>query len=127
MRRRRKAEPGAGAGLGPNLLDMVPVRRAAWEQDDQGLITLLRERPRVRGPRSLGRWVSFMLAPARIRLDDVGSWTWLHLDGRGDVRELASELRAEFGDQVEPVHERLGQLIRILRREGFIGYAEPSL
>jgi hypothetical protein len=31
-------------------------------------------------------------------------------------------MRAEFGERVEPVEERLGHLIRVMRREGFIGY-----
>lgn len=109
---------------GPNLLDLTPRREVAWEQGEDGSVTLVRERPRVRSPRSLGRWVSFMMAPPRIRLDDVGSYTWLRMDGATDVRELAEMVRTEFGDRVEPVGQRLGQLVRVLRRERFVSYAE---
>lgn len=113
-----------GSARGPNLLDLTPRREVEWEVAADGFITLVRERPRVRGPSSLGRWISFMLAPPRIRLDDVGSFVWLHLDGGTDVRELAELVRAEFGDRVEPVGQRLGQLIRLLRRERFVSYTE---
>lgn len=122
-RRRSNAEAGAPE-QGPNLLDMTPVREARWEEDDEGVVTLLRDRPRVRGPRSFARWVSFMLAPPRIRLDDVGSYAWLRMNGTTDVRGLAELIRSEFGDRVEPVSQRLGHLVRVLRRERFVHYAE---
>ena len=103
---------------------MTPVRDVRWEEDGEGAVTLVRDRPRVRGPRSLARWVSFMLAPPRIRLDDVGSYAWLRMNGPTDVRGLAELVRAEFGDRVEPVSQRLGHLVRLLRRERFVHYAE---
>lgn len=121
MIRRAKS---AARGRGPNLLDMKPVREVPWIEDADGLVTLLRDRPRVRSVRSLGRWISYMLAPPRIRLDDVGSFAWLRMDGSTSVRGLAAAVRSEFGDRVEPVSQRLGHLVRLLRRERFIGYVE---
>ena len=120
---RRTAE-GREDPRGPNLLDLTPCRQVDWEQDDEGLVTLVRERPRVRSPRTLGRWLSFMMAPPRIRLDDVGSYVWLRMDGSTDVRGLVALIREEFGERVEPVNLRLGQLIRLLRRERFVSYSE---
>jgi len=111
---------------GPNLLDMTPRREVEWEEDAEGRVTLVRERPAIRGPRSLGLWLSFMMAPPRIRLDEVGSFVWLHMSGSRDVRELALLVRAEFGDRVEPVNSRLGQLIRLLKRERFVSYVEAQ-
>lgn len=120
----RRAAGRRGALAGPNLLDLTPRREVGWEEDEEGIVTLVRERPRVRSPRSLGRWVSFMMAPPRIRLDEVGSFAWLRMDGGTDVRGLVDLVRAEFGDRVEPVGHRLGQLIRLLRRERFVTYVE---
>jgi hypothetical protein len=101
---------------------MTPVREVEWEEDDAGIITLVRQRPAIRGPRSMSRWVSYMMAPPRIRLDDVGSYAWLRIDGRTDVRGLAAQVREEYGDRAEPVSQRLGQLIRLLHRERFVSY-----
>ena len=124
MIRRRWSEGDAGTRTGPNLLDMTPVREVEWEEDEGGVVTLLRSRPRVRGPRSMGRWVSFMLAPPRIRLDEVGSFAWLRMSGTINVGELAALVRNEFGDRVDPVNQRLGHLVRLLKRERFVSYAE---
>jgi len=46
------------------------------------------------------------------------------MDGETNVRGLADLVRADFGDRVEPVGQRLGQLIRLLRREHFVTYVE---
>jgi hypothetical protein len=124
--RRGRSKRGADPRAGPNLLHMIPVREVEWEEDDTGVVTLVRRRPRVGGPRSMGRWVSFMLAPPRIRLDEVGSFAWLRMSGSIDVGDLAALVREEFGDRVEPVNQRLGHLVRLLKRERFVSYVEPK-
>ena len=124
--RRARSERHDGTRAGQNLLDMTPLRVVEWEEDERGGVTLVRRRPRVRGPRSMGGWVSFMLAPPRIRLDEVGSFAWLRMNGNVDVGELAALVREEFGDRVEPVNHRLGHLVRLLKRERFVSYVEPK-
>ncbi|MCL7961135.1 MAG: PqqD family protein [marine benthic group bacterium] len=121
---RRGARRDRDARIGPNLLDMTPVREVEWEEDESGVVTLVRSRPRVRGPRSVGRWVSFMLAPPRIRLDEVGSFAWLRMSGTIKVGDLAALVREEFGERVDPVNQRLGHLVRLLKRERFVSYLE---
>ena len=109
---------------GPNLLDFTPRREVRWEEREDGLVTLVREKPVVRDLRSFRRWWSFMMAPPRIRLDEVGSFAWLNMDGDVDVRELAQRVRNEFGESAEPVAQRLGQFVRLLKRERFVTYVE---
>ena len=121
---RRGSPRDTGARIGPNLLDMTPVREVEWEEDESGVVTLVRSRPRVRGPRSMGRWVSFMLAPPRIRLDAVGSVAWLRMSGTLKVGDLAALVREDFGERVDPVNQRLGHLVRLLKRERFVSYLE---
>jgi hypothetical protein len=67
------------------------------------------------------------MGPSRVRLDDVGSCAWRHIDGETDVRTLCHLLREEFGDRVEPVHERLGQWVRILKRERLVRYRASEM
>ena len=87
-------------------------------------MVLVRERPRVRGPRSLGRWLSYMMAPPRIRLDELGSFAWLALDGNTTVGTIAETVRERFGEAAEPAEQRLGQFVHILRRERLVSYPE---
>jgi hypothetical protein len=66
----------------------------------------------------------YLLAAQRLRLDQMGSASWLLLDGEHSVAEVAAMLRERFGEDVEPVEERLGHLVRVLRREGLVVYPE---
>lgn len=104
-----------------NLVEVAPVRLAAWEDGPRGRVVVVRPRPRP-GPDAWRRWGFYLLGARRIRLDDVGSAAWRLMDGRHTVGDLADRLRALFGGRVEPVEERLGRLVRILKREGLVGY-----
>ncbi len=76
-------------------------------------------RPWFRAPL---RWITFLMSTRRIRLDSTGSLAWTRLDGRRSVAELATELRAELGAEIEPAEERLGLLIRQLRSQDLVSY-----
>ncbi len=103
-----------------NLLDLVPVRLADWREAGDRVV-LLRPKP----PSPLKRpfeWLAQTLAPRRLRLDEIGSYMWKQLEGGKTAGQIAQAVRQEFDDAVEPVEERLGVMLRTLRREGLIGY-----
>jgi hypothetical protein len=66
--------------------------------------------------------LSYNMAPRRLRLDDIGSYAWKRFDGRLTVREVAGEVRSRFGHSAEPVEQRLGEFVRLLRRGGLLAY-----
>lgn len=43
----------------------------------------------------------------RIELDEMGVYTWELCDGRRTVREIGKALKARFGEDAEPLYERL--------------------
>jgi len=105
---------------GVNLLELAPVRLAAWEESGDDRVVVMRPPPAARGLAGLfirfGNW----LAPPRLRLDPIGSRAWRALDGARTVASVAAELRERFGEAAEPAEERLGKLLRLLRRDGFL-------
>ena len=117
MRRRQGADPLAEV----NLLDLAPVRLAAWSEVE-GRVVLERPRPGGRGLRRLGGWLAHHMSSRRVRLDSIGSAAWRGFDGRTTVGEVARLLRQELGEAAEPAEERLGHFVRVLRREGFLAY-----
>lgn len=117
----RKKESKEEELKGVNLLGLAPRRVADWEEVD-GRVVVLRPEPRDRGPRGwLDRFFHKMSAH-RIRLDEVGSFAWKELDGEQTVGEVVDLLRGEFGSRVDPVEERLGHMVWIMRKEGFLAY-----
>ena len=104
-----------------NLLELAPVACAEWREADGGQVVVERPRP-ASFWRSPVEWFTAGLAAKRIRLDRFGSFAWCRFDGKKTVAEIAREMREEFGDEVEPIEERLGLLIRMLRRERLLAY-----
>jgi hypothetical protein len=93
-------------------------------------VTLLRPRPLAAGLGGVFLRLSSWLAPPRLRLDPIGSQAWRALDGTHSVGLVAMGLRERFGEAAEPVEERLGKLLRLLRRDGFLAlppYDEVSV
>ena len=54
----------------------------------------------------------------------MGGFVWLCLDGDRTVEEVGELMREEFGERVEPVAERLGHFVWIMRKEGFLIYPD---
>lgn len=104
-----------------NLLELAPVRTADWEEIE-GRIVVLRPTPWRHGLGGLLDRFFYLMAAKRIKLDEIGSMAWRLLDGNRTVAEVARSLEVEFGDKVVPVDERLGYLVRVLRREELVGY-----
>lgn len=110
-----------GAELeGVNLLEVAPVRAADWSE--AGGRVVLELRAPASPWRAPLRWLGYLLSTKSIRLDEAGSLAWRLLDGRRTVREVAVAMRSELGDAVEPAEERLGTLVRMLRRGGMLSY-----
>ncbi len=104
-----------------NLLELAPVRLAKWEVKDERVI-VHRPKPRTTGLRGLADRISHLLSPPRIRLDPIGSFAWQRLDGETTVGAVAEAVRAEFGESAEPVEDRVGYFVRLLRREEMLAY-----
>ena len=104
-----------------NLLDLIPVRNIKWEKKEDGLIILFKPKfehaffkkyvlPRLKKPYY------------KIKLDHVGSFTWELCDGSLRVKEVAKNLKDEFGEDVEPLYDRLALFLQSLEKNRFIEF-----
>ena len=104
-----------------NLLDLIPVRNIKWEKKEDGLITLFKPKfehaffkkyvlPRLKKPHY------------KINLDHVGSFTWELCDGSLRVKEVAKNLKDKFGEEVEPLYDRLALFLQSLEKTHLIFY-----
>ena len=106
-----------------NLLDLIPVRKIEWEKREEGLVELLK--PKFKHPFLKKHLLPHIKRPHyRIKLDSVGSFIWDLCDGNRSVKEIAKSLKAEFGDKVEPLYDRLALFLHSLEKNRFIEYKE---
>lgn len=107
-----------------NLLDLRPQRTREWEEVDGRVVVLM---PKFRHP-LLVRWLLPYLRSQhfRIKLDGLGSAVWRRCDGNTSVATIAEDVRAEFGEAAEPVHDRIGTFLRKLEHGELVQIPPPG-
>lgn len=109
-----------------NLLELVPVRTIPWEKSEEGLVVLLK--PKFRHPFFVKHLLPRQKKPHyRIKLDAIGSFVWEQCDGNRSVKELAENMKGQFGDDVEPLYDRLTLFLQSLEKNRFIYFKGSSL
>ncbi len=103
-----------------NYLDFVPAinPRNTWSQDGEGRVTI----HMVHRGFYAAVAQKFFHAPrvSHIALDEYGSFIWKSIDGSKSVGVLALEFRERFGEDAEPLYERLVKYMQILYNNKFI-------
>ena len=105
-----------------NYLDYVPVisPKNSWDVKD-GTVTIHMLH------RGFYAWIAQKVFQrprvSHIDLDAMGSFIFQRIDGKCTVGEIAELVKAEFGKDAEPLYDRLGKYMQILRNNGFICYA----
>jgi len=104
-----------------NLLDLVPIRNIKEEKQEDGLIVLLK--PKFKHPFLVRHLLPRMKNPYyKIKLDEKGSYIWELCDGQLTVKELAKILKNKFGNELEPLYDRLSFFLHNLEKNRFIVY-----
>ncbi|MBN2899939.1 MAG: PqqD family protein [Clostridia bacterium] len=111
---------GKKATAAEDFLALVPVKneRIEWQLDESGYVQLVAKRNR----RFEKIVCKFFKAPdtATISLDAMGSVVWRAIDNQRDIGMIGEILKNEFNETAEPLQERLGGYINILRNNRFI-------
>lgn len=104
-----------------NYLDYVPVvsPQNTWDVQD-GKVTIHMVH------RGFYAWVAqkFFHRPrvSHIHLDAHGSFLFQQIDGQRTVGQLALLMKEQFGQDAEPLYDRLVKYMQILRNNRFIYY-----
>lgn len=106
-----------------NFLDFIPVicESQQYKEDEEGHIVVCIERKSIydRIARAIRKRTPKY---SYFTLDDHGSFVWRQIDGVRSVYEIGKLVREEFGEDAEPLYERLSKFIQILWMNEFIQY-----
>lgn len=103
-----------------NYLDYVPRHSPGlrWDTLEDGRIQLTVKR---RG------WVNSLAhtlfkAPENnyVTLDDLGSFVWKQIDGRRSITAIGEMVEKAFGQDAEPVYQRLAEFVKMLSVHNFV-------
>jgi hypothetical protein len=106
-----------------NYLEMTPFAIYSHEINSKGNIDVL-------VPRFTDKVFGKLLQPRlknkyiKANLDEFGSATWLFIDGNNSVTRIGELLTEKFGEQIQPVYDRLTLFLTQLYNAGFISFNE---
>ena len=111
MKKKKKTE---------NYLERIPVRNPdiRWTANDGNIVTFEIDN---KGFYNRIAQKFFKRPPVTyIHLDKTGSFVWPLIDGEKDIIALGILVKEHFGDEVEPLYERLAKFFQILESYQFI-------
>lgn len=102
-----------------NYLEKIPERNSfiKWTQED-GKVTLSIENTGFFNKIAQ----NFFGRPkiSYVHLDSMGSFVWPIIDGKKDILSIGESVREKFGEDCEPLYERLAKFFQILESYNFI-------
>jgi len=106
-----------------NTLDLTPVKLFADEMDNEKLVTIIV--PKFKNELARKFIVpKLKSADFRIKLEKFGSAVWCNMDGNKKVHQIIKTVSDEFGDEIQPVVERVSKFIFQLYEQKLISFNE---
>lgn len=106
-----------------NYLELTPVRNYNHLVEDENKVSVL-------VPRFTNKFLVKYLVPKlkspdiKVKLDKFGSAAWLKVDGNKNVQTICNELLSEFGEEINPVVDRVTKFYSQLYQYQFISFKE---
>ncbi len=106
-----------------NYLELRPIRNYKEEVSEDNLVTVLI-------PKFRSAFAEKFIMPKlkakvfRLQLDELGSATWLLLNGKNKVGEIVKMLDDKFGEKIKPVQERVIKFLTQLYEQRLITFDE---
>ncbi len=106
-----------------NLLDFVPIKseNPKFEQleKEDGLITIVIHRNSL-FDNFVRKFIKKTPETFNVDLDVFGSFVYSGIDGSKSIFEIGQEVKQHFGEDCEPLYERLGAFCNLLKNNDFI-------
>ena len=106
-----------------NFLDLIPMRTHGHRIGADGLVNVIF--PKFGNPR-FARWFIPNRKPTEItiKLEKFGSSTWQAIDGKKTMQEICDILLEKYGDEIQPVTERMSKYISLIYQHDHITFAQ---
>ena len=107
-----------------NYLEKIPVRseKIGWSSDENGIVALEIENKGI-----VNKICQKLFKKPKIsyvHLDKTGSFVWPIIDGEKTILDISEDVKKEFGDEANPLYERLCKYFQILQSYGFVTFKE---
>lgn len=107
-----------------NFLLYIPRRKHENWQMRNGKVLLIFEHNKA--VERFIRWLVKKPTTSDIELDEIGSRVWKYINGEDTVYDIGQKLLANYGDQMNPVYDRLIMYLRHLNKKGWISFTKKT-
>ncbi|MBR1599460.1 MAG: PqqD family peptide modification chaperone [Lachnospiraceae bacterium] len=103
-----------------NYLDYIPriVEEYKWEKDGEDNVTIFVENKGIYN--RIAQKLFGRPKVSQIHLQGIGNYIWPLIDGKKSIHELGARVKEHYGDEAEPLYERLTEYMKMLEQYGFI-------
>ena len=107
-----------------NYLEKIPCKSSylKWTKSEDGRVTL-----EIENKGFFNKIAQKFFGKPKVsyvHLDAMGSFVWPLIDGEKDILVLGEAVKEEFGENCEPLYERLAKFFQILDSYNFISFKE---
>ncbi|SCH76208.1 Coenzyme PQQ synthesis protein D (PqqD) [uncultured Clostridium sp.] len=105
-----------------NYLDFIPIinPKISWYVNDKNIVVL--EVKRTGFFDKVAQKIFHAPPKSKIKLDKFGSFIWKCINGKKSVFEISKEVKEHFGNEAEPLLDRLITFFNILVNNKFITF-----
>ncbi len=108
--------------ISENYLEKIPYKSEylKWSQSEDGKVTL-----EIENTGFFNRLAQKLFNKPKtsyVHLDSMGSFVWPIIDGEKDILAIGESVKEKFGDECEPLYERLAKFFQILASYNFITF-----
>lgn len=107
-----------------NFMLYIPVRKHTSYREEKGRIVLIFHHNHP--IQKLAFWLTKRPNVTDMTLDEMGSMVWKLIDGKKNVYEIGQDVKRKFGENCEPLYERLILFLRYLVRRGWINFENEA-
>lgn len=101
-----------------NFMLYVPhIKHPHWEEQN-GLVYIITYHNHP--VQKMANWLVKKSNKSDVKLDELGSTVWKAMDGNRNVFQIGEIIKEKFGEDCEPVYDRLIMFMRYLNRRGWI-------
>ena len=106
-----------------NFLDLVPMRIHGHRIGEDGMVNVII--PKFSNQR-FARWFIPKRKPTEItiKLEKFGSSAWQAMDGKRTMQEICDMLVVQYGDEIQPVTERMSKYVSLLYHQDHVTFAQ---
>ncbi len=105
--------------ISKNYLELCPIRNEEikWSEKDEKIVL------EIKNKGIANKIAQKLLKKPKISyvdLDEMGSFIWPLMDGKTNIIDLGIKVKEQFGEDAEPLYERLAKYMQILESYNFV-------